>query len=132
MLSHMTHSFSDHCPLLLITGGLSNLHRRWHFRFESAWLMEDSCEKEVQSLREQSSGSVPVRLRGVSNGLVHWISQFRHDKHVSIKALQQKLEALCGVDPADDILGEIVEAKLALNMEYDKSELYWEQRARKN
>ncbi|KAK8489535.1 hypothetical protein V6N11_066323 [Hibiscus sabdariffa] len=77
---------------------------RWHFRFEVAWLLEDSCDKEVQSLWEQSSGMVPDRL--------HW--------------------ALCEEDPTYDILGEVVDAKLALNLEYDRSELYWEQRARKN
>ncbi|XP_012480763.2 uncharacterized protein LOC105795620 [Gossypium raimondii] len=34
--------------------------------------------------------------------------------------------------PTDEILGEIVEMKLALNIEADRDELYWEQRARAN
>ncbi|KAK9044024.1 hypothetical protein V6N11_072347 [Hibiscus sabdariffa] len=110
----------------------SNLDGRLPFRFEAAWLLEDSCEREVQALWEQSAGSVPDRLRWVSNGLVRWIARIRHERRFSIKALQRKLEALCEEDPTDDILGEVVNAKLALNLEYDRSELYWEQRARKN
>ncbi|KAK8510581.1 hypothetical protein V6N12_055508 [Hibiscus sabdariffa] len=40
---------------------------------------------------------------------------------------KKKLEALWEADPTDDILGEVVDAKLSLNLEYDMSELYWEQ-----
>lgn len=32
----------------------------------------------------------------------------------------------------NEVLGEMVEAKLALNIEVDKQEIYWEQKARVN
>ncbi|KAE8711217.1 hypothetical protein F3Y22_tig00110300pilonHSYRG00043 [Hibiscus syriacus] len=34
--------------------------------------------------------------------------------------------------PTDDVLDELVDTKLQINLEMDKAELYWEQRARKN
>ncbi|GMJ08165.1 hypothetical protein HRI_004485700 [Hibiscus trionum] len=49
-LSHLEDSLSDHCPLLLNTGSDSNGPRQAHFRFEAAWLVEDSCEQEVIKL----------------------------------------------------------------------------------
>ncbi|KAH1090368.1 hypothetical protein J1N35_017625 [Gossypium stocksii] len=37
-----------------------------------------------------------------------------------------------GLDPDDTVLGKITEVKLALNLESDKQELYWEQKAHAN
>ncbi|KAA3475036.1 reverse transcriptase [Gossypium australe] len=48
------------------------------------------------------------------------------------KELEQRLEGLYSQDISDDVLAEIVEARLDLNLEADKEELYWEQRARVN
>ncbi|GMI95318.1 hypothetical protein like AT1G43760 [Hibiscus trionum] len=50
VLSHMTHSFSDHCPLLMDTFTQSTPRSLWHFKFEAAWLLEESCESEVRKL----------------------------------------------------------------------------------
>ncbi|TYH54289.1 hypothetical protein ES332_D09G158000v1 [Gossypium tomentosum] len=36
------------------------------------------------------------------------------------------------LDPDDSVLGKITEVKLALNLESDKQELYWEQKAHGN
>ncbi|GMI66653.1 hypothetical protein HRI_000334600 [Hibiscus trionum] len=47
VLNHLSHSFSDHCPLLLNTQDGENSNKTWHFRFEASWLLEDSCEPEV-------------------------------------------------------------------------------------
>ncbi|GMI66861.1 hypothetical protein HRI_000355400 [Hibiscus trionum] len=66
-LSHMPHSFSDHCPLLLNTDSRQrspNLVS--HFRLEASWLLENSCEDEVRRLWELSSGLVPIRLQQLS------------------------------------------------------------------
>lgn len=35
-------------------------------------------------------------------------------------------------NPSDEVLGEIVKAKLFLKLEMDREEIYWEQRARAN
>lgn len=46
--------------------------------------------------------------------------------------LQDHLVGLYELPPSDDILEEIIKTKLALNMEMDREELYWEQHARSN
>ncbi|GMI89666.1 hypothetical protein HRI_002635900 [Hibiscus trionum] len=131
-LSHLSHTFSNHCPLLLDTNFQANQPKNHMFRFEAAWLMEESCMTEVKRLWESSIGSVPDRLQAVGSGLDRWFSELRRRKNFSITSLEKKLHDLLEMDPSDDVLGDIMESKLLLNMEYDKVELYWEQRARSN
>ncbi|KAK5834917.1 hypothetical protein PVK06_010597 [Gossypium arboreum] len=47
-------------------------------------------------------------------------------------SLKSRLNALYNAPPNDETLEEIIEAKLDLNLEIDKTEMYWEQRARSN
>ncbi|KAK8583091.1 hypothetical protein V6N13_021808 [Hibiscus sabdariffa] len=47
-------------------------------------------------------------------------------------SLKSRLQALMLEDPDDDKLAELLDVKLALNLEADKEELFWEQRARVN
>lgn len=49
-LSHLTHAFSDHCPLLLNSNFETQHSKQWQFRFEASWLLEDSCEEEVKRI----------------------------------------------------------------------------------
>ncbi|KAL4360797.1 hypothetical protein GQ457_04G002610 [Hibiscus cannabinus] len=99
---------------------------------QASWLVESSCEDEVLRLWTTSSGLVPERLRLVGRGLDCWFRRLRCSRKVSTAALKRRLESLAALSPTDDVLGEIIETKLALNYEYDKAELYWEQRARAN
>ncbi|KAH1072684.1 hypothetical protein J1N35_025012 [Gossypium stocksii] len=46
--------------------------------------------------------------------------------------LEYRLKFLFEQEPDDEILGEITEVQLGLNLEADKEELFWEQRARIN
>ncbi|MBA0760111.1 hypothetical protein Gotri_022889, partial [Gossypium trilobum] len=48
------------------------------------------------------------------------------------KGLQDKLGRLLELDRDDDTLVEIIDMKIHLNMEIEKEEAYWEQRARTN
>ncbi|KAL4325602.1 hypothetical protein GQ457_11G004690 [Hibiscus cannabinus] len=105
---------------------------RWHFKFEAAWLIEDSCEPEVQKLWVESSGFLPDRLRYMSRGLDAWFRKLKASHKFTTKSLTKRLEQLTELLPSDNVLEEMMEVKLALNLEADKSELYWEQRARAN
>ncbi|GMI81993.1 hypothetical protein HRI_001868600 [Hibiscus trionum] len=132
-IRHLSHSFSDHRPILLNTGhGKTFRNRIWHFRFESAWLVEDSCISKVERLWTSSSGSFLDRLKSLCLGLDVWFKQIRKDKGLTVADLNKKLESLNSLQPTDNVLGEIMDVKLAINFELDKEELYWEQRARSN
>ncbi|GMI64491.1 hypothetical protein HRI_000118400 [Hibiscus trionum] len=132
-LDHLPHAFSDHCPLLLNTSSVQpGSNRTHHFRFEAAWLTEESCESEFQNLWHSSSGNLPDKLREVGRGLEEWFRKITKEKKIPVHVLKQRLQDLNDLQPTDEILEEILETKIAINLEADREELYWEQRARSN
>lgn len=73
-VSHLTHTFSDHCVIMVDTGYGSKQNSRWHFQFEATWLFEDSCEGEVSRLWVESTGIVLGMLAYVCTGLNRWFN----------------------------------------------------------
>lgn len=100
-VSHFTHSFSNHCPIVVDMEDDGHRNQLWHFKFEAAWLLEEIYKTEVAHLWNDSDGTILERLSYVCCGL-------------------------------DVVLEEMVNAKLQMNMEVDREEIYWEQRAREN
>ncbi|XP_038993191.1 uncharacterized protein LOC120116865 [Hibiscus syriacus] len=114
---------------MVIHGGMI---RRWHFRFEASWLLENSCEDEEQRLWNEYTDCLSERLNFVSHGLDEWFKGICKKRSFTASVLKKKLEALVELQPIEEVLGEIIDTKLQLNLELDKSELYWEQRAKVN
>lgn len=46
-VSHLSHMFSDHCPVVMDIGYDFGQNRMWQFHFEAPWFLEESCEDEV-------------------------------------------------------------------------------------
>ncbi|KAK8495118.1 hypothetical protein V6N12_047114 [Hibiscus sabdariffa] len=115
-----------------LDSSLPSNRRRWHFRFEASWLLEDTCEAEVKRLWAVSSGSLPKRLAMLGEGLDGWFSRIKRDRQLSVRDLRKRLTDLADLYPTDEVLHETINVKLALNLEIDREELYWEQRARAN
>ncbi|KAH1106130.1 hypothetical protein J1N35_009898 [Gossypium stocksii] len=93
-LRYLPHSISDHCPLLIET---EETRRRSpdRFRFEAWWVLEESCEEQIKSLWESSSGSFASRMKFLANGLNVWGKKIRNKKegrrHVNrIRGLQRQ------------------------------------------
>ncbi|KAA3461511.1 reverse transcriptase [Gossypium australe] len=63
---------------------------------------------------------------------MNWSIVNSREKRRNRIRVEERLEGLYAQDPSDDVLAEIVEAQLDLNLEADKEELYWAQRARVN
>lgn len=123
-LRHLPHGFSDHCPILLSTNlGYSSL-RSHPFRFEAAWLLEDSCESRVESLWRDAAGNIPKRLWAVGNGLSSWFGELQKERRFTKRELKSRLLQLSEQFPLDEVLGEILETKLFLNIKVDHEELY--------
>ncbi|KAL4272546.1 hypothetical protein GQ457_13G020750 [Hibiscus cannabinus] len=92
----------------------------------------DTCEAEVKRLWAASSGLIPDRLVMLGEGLDGWFSRIKRDRQLSVRDLRKRLTELADLYPTDDVLHETIDVKLALNLEIDREELYWEQRARAN
>ncbi|KAA3465754.1 reverse transcriptase [Gossypium australe] len=132
-VEHLSHSFSDHCPVLLNTMG-----RRWEdhrhslktFRFETKWCLDSSFEEMVRQWWNDTTGSIPNKLEMLSRQMLHWSKEKSKEEKRGRVALEERLSYLFNQDISDENLAEISEIQLGLNLEADKEELLWEQRAR--
>ncbi|KAA3472697.1 hypothetical protein EPI10_023157 [Gossypium australe] len=86
--------------------------------------MLQSCKAKVKRLSEVSVGSVPTPIRSMGEGLMAWAKRVRGLSKMSVRRLQDCLHALVDKAPKDDVLEEMVMAKMHLNLEIDKVEKY--------
>lgn len=68
--------------------------------------------------------SVPKRLEIVGKGLMRWAGKLRKRRVGKIRELEERMVELEEEEPIDIILGDLIEIKLDLNMEIDRTELY--------
>lgn len=64
-ITHLSHSFSDHCPVLMnIVGklGCGELVENKLFRFEAKWCLDQSFKVIVQQAWADPVASVPDKL----------------------------------------------------------------------
>ncbi|PPR93884.1 hypothetical protein GOBAR_AA26789 [Gossypium barbadense] len=66
------------------------------------------------------------------NHLKKWYAKVRKAKHDQFDALWKKIGNLVELELENDVLGDIMETELAINLEMDKEEKIWEQRAHAN
>ncbi|KAA3465450.1 reverse transcriptase [Gossypium australe] len=107
LVQHLPFSTSDHCPLVINTMSVNSYSRQHRFHFEVWWTMEESFEEE-------------------------WACAIRRKKGELKKKLSHELELLLLEERDDETLARIIDIKIHLNMEIEKDEVYWEQRARVN
>ncbi|GMI83366.1 hypothetical protein HRI_002005900 [Hibiscus trionum] len=114
-------------------GHASNRARspRKSFRFEAHWVLEEQTEDMIKTVWEMP-GSVLQKRSTLGPKLLHWNKEHRATKHAIKEGLVSRLSELISSAPDDDNLQELIEVKLGLNLEADKEELFWEQRARSN
>ncbi|PPD77474.1 hypothetical protein GOBAR_DD25586 [Gossypium barbadense] len=106
----------DHCPLLLDTDlsiGSSNSSRLGgQFRFETAWLLEDSCFEQVKTLWDSNKNvTVPERLNMMGEGLKRWISHLKKERGEVMEILTRRLRNLTAEEPSDEIIEATIQTK---------------------
>ncbi|KAA3473773.1 hypothetical protein EPI10_024128 [Gossypium australe] len=94
--------------------------------------MEESFEEVLKGIWESSSEPLMERLKILQNGLEEWAGVIRRKKWELKRKLSQELESLLLGERDDETLARIIDTKIHLNMEIEKDEVYWEQRARVN
>ncbi|KAA3466274.1 reverse transcriptase [Gossypium australe] len=132
MIYHLPHSISDHCPILLDTICERIRSRASQFKFEVWWTTEDSFETKVRQTWESTPGSIVMKLENLQKELIEWECLIKRGKEGLKKKLSKKLESLMMEDRDDDTLEKIIDTRVRLNLEIDRDEIYWEQRARTN
>ncbi|KAA3473894.1 reverse transcriptase [Gossypium australe] len=131
-IQHLTHSFSDHCPLLVNTKRAKQGAKEVAFRFEAWWTMQESFEEKVKNIWESSLGNLIQKLNELKNSLRRWANRIQDDQNKRKAFLTDRLSDFLAAERDDHNLAELIDTKIQLNLEIDKDELYWEQRARIN
>ncbi|KAH1081019.1 hypothetical protein J1N35_020780 [Gossypium stocksii] len=122
-IQHLSHLFSDHCPLLIniICEDKRRIERR--FRFEAWWVMEDSFLGEVKSIWDNSSGDLLNKLECIKRGLQKWVAGIRYSRNVKKEMLNLKLTKLLEEERSDVNLAKLIDIRVELNFEIEKDEL---------
>ncbi|KAH1098260.1 hypothetical protein J1N35_015181 [Gossypium stocksii] len=128
-IQHLTHSFSDHCPLLITTKRVEKRVFVKDIKFEAWWIMEESFNEKAKNPWGASSGDLLQKLANLKGGLRQWAEQIQHDRKRRKNFLTNRLADLEGADRDDLNMVELIDAKIQLNFEIEKDECYWEQRA---
>ncbi|XP_016747215.2 uncharacterized protein [Gossypium hirsutum] len=134
-VNRLQHSFSDHCPVVVDTFGNKDMQggvKQWHFRFDANWVLNDEVNERLKQEWNSNSLDVLEKLEKVGSKLSNWVKGEKQRKDQRRKYLNGRLLELGASEISDVALEEITEIKLELNIEADKDELYWEQRARVN
>ncbi|KAA3453235.1 reverse transcriptase [Gossypium australe] len=91
-----------------------------------------SFEGALKDIWESSSDPLVDKLKKVQIGLKKWAKELKCNKGEQKRRLTKELEVLLMEDRDEETLAKIIDKKIHLNMEIDKDQVYWEQRARAN
>ncbi|GMJ07054.1 hypothetical protein HRI_004374500 [Hibiscus trionum] len=111
-ITHLTHSISDHCPVLINTKGssVSNCSiQKKPFRFESSWVLEDDLVERIKNHWETSDSQFPIRMTELGGILENWSLNKKKDRGERKKTLQRRLSDLMSADPDEESLAELLE-----------------------
>ncbi|KAA3478112.1 reverse transcriptase [Gossypium australe] len=133
-VNHLSHSFSDHCLILLDTMGMDSTREpnSQNFRFEARWCLDSNFAALIRNWWLEAEGTVPKRLEQMGSNMLKWTRVRNRDNKKIRNALEDRLKRLYNEEVSDDTLAEIAKIQLGLNLEADKEEIFWEQRARVN
>ncbi|MBA0700551.1 hypothetical protein Goari_022121 [Gossypium aridum] len=129
-IRHMSHSFSDHCPLLITTKQEDKRRFARGFQFEAWWVLEESFYSEVKRIWGTAKGDVLSKMESLKKGLTIWADKMQKNKKGRKMVLISKLGSLEESERNDENLMELIDTKIHLNFEIEKDERYWEQRVR--
>ncbi|KAA3470984.1 reverse transcriptase [Gossypium australe] len=89
--------------------------------------MSDHCPLLIKI-----KSTILEKLENLQGNLKEWESLIKKEREGLKKNLTKKLEMLLAKDRDDDTLAKIIDTRVYLNMEIDRDEIYWEQRAKAN
>lgn len=111
---------------------LQGKRQQGYFRFNADWILEAGFEERLKWEWNSNNLDVLKKLKNLGLSLSNWAKQEKKQTERRTKELNDRLSKLGAGEISDEVLKEITNIKLELNLEADKEELFWEQRARVN
>ncbi|KAA3466458.1 LINE-1 reverse transcriptase isogeny [Gossypium australe] len=106
-IHHLTHSTSEHCPLLLNTKSGNIYAGNPQFKFEALWTIEESLEKEIKAFWESNTGT----MEKLQENLKEWAGSIKKRREGLKKKLTKELEMLMAKERDDDTIAKIIDTK---------------------
>lgn len=127
-VEHLLHYRSDHTPIVVRTKEHPKRKRRRGkiFKFETAWLLDESCESVVKNAWESVGGTDIVRkLESVGSSPVTWSKEKFDDLGKQIEKTERALKIAQQRDISDEICLQCSELEKILDDLHCKPEAYW-------
>ncbi|KAL2905274.1 hypothetical protein RDABS01_003984, partial [Bienertia sinuspersici] len=127
-VEHLLRYKSDHSPIVLrFTKKGTKKHKRGKiFKFEAAWLLDDSCEATVKKAWEAASSVDMVeKLALVGNTFVQWSGEKFDDLGKQIKETKKALKLAQSRDITQESCEEGLKLEKVLDDLHRKHEAYW-------
>ncbi|KAL2938369.1 LINE-1 retrotransposable element ORF2 protein [Bienertia sinuspersici] len=132
-VTHLMRYKSDHMPTLLRAYMGDERRRRkpkW-FKFETCWLLEESCESVVREVWEQAwDCNVVGKVAGVARGLRNWSSNKFDGLGKQIKEVEGALKVAQRKPITQESCEECIKLERILDDLNEKHEAYWYLRSR--
>ncbi|KAK5802450.1 hypothetical protein PVK06_030041 [Gossypium arboreum] len=116
----------------LVSDNGTSYKRSPRFKFEARWILEELIEREIKKSWESSNGSISEKLESLQVSLTRWVSSIKKGRDGLKKKLTKELGILMESEKDDDIMEKLIHTRTRLNIEINKDEMYWKQRARAN
>ncbi|XP_012480837.1 uncharacterized protein LOC105795718 [Gossypium raimondii] len=123
-IKHLTHSMSDHCPLLINTKRGNSYKGNLKFKFEAWWLMEEMIKEVVKESWESEIGTVAEKLERLQAALKIWAKSIKERREGLKKKLTKQLDTLMAQEKTDETMAKVIDTQIHLNIEIDKDEVY--------
>ncbi|KAA3462519.1 reverse transcriptase [Gossypium australe] len=97
--------------------------------------IEERLDRGVENERWKSlfpTNPILEKLKKLQVHLKDWSGSIKKKREGLKKKLTKELEVLMAKESDDDTIAKIIGTRVDLNMEIDRDEIYWEQRARVN
>ncbi|KAA3486372.1 reverse transcriptase [Gossypium australe] len=126
-VTHLQHGFSYHCLVLVDTNEDERLQvndRHRQFRFNVDWMLNKDLEEQVKQGWLPNGKDTLTKLSKLGVRLRKWAKKEKGLRERRTKDLNSRLLEFSSEEINDEVLTEITEAKLEMNLEADKEELF--------
>lgn len=135
-VQHLVRFKSDHTPILLSFEPLANRNKNKRkskkgFKFETGWLLDETCEGVVkESWSSSDGGTLTERLDMMGVALSRWGKGKFDDLAKKIADTEKLLKAAQGLEVTDQSVEECARLEKVLEELLDRQEAYWYLRSR--
>ncbi|KAA3465052.1 reverse transcriptase [Gossypium australe] len=100
--------------------------------FNADWMLNKELEEQIKQGWSMNEKDTLKKLGELGDRLSKWAKKEKGVRERRTKYLNSRMLKLSAEEINNEVLAEMTEIKLKMNLEVDREELFWEQRAQAN